>query len=248
MEDFLVFSDVHLHNWKYGSHLDSSGFNSRLLDQITTLSQIYGYAIEHSIADIFFAGDLFHTHATLHAGPLAAAHKFFSTWHREGITTWAIPGNHDIADQQGRITSLETLKESIFVRDQQIGNDPFYFLPYTSNPEKVKNFLDNLPDNAYAFMHSGVQKVTINNKGFILNDEILDPTWIPDRIKHAFIGHYHSFKTTPKWTIPGSPMHHGWADAGDSRGFLHISPDQDRILPIGLNYPHFKVLDGNRTI
>ena len=249
MEDFLVFSDVHLHNWRYGSQQDRSGFNSRLLDQVAVMAQIYGYAKEHDIPVIVFCGDLFHTHQSLHIGPLAVAHRFFTAWAREGKITWMLPGNHDMADQQGKLTSLESLKHQVSVFDEMdLSNLKFCFLPYTADQIKIRYFLDHVPDDAFAFMHSGVQRAAVNHKGFILNDEVLDPTWIPDRIKHTFIGHYHSLQQTSKWTIPGSPMHHGWGDAGDSRGFLHVTPDPFRILPISLDFPQFKIMDGTKEI
>lgn len=249
MEDFLVFSDVHLHNWKYGSQMDRSGYNTRLLDQMAVLAQIYGYAKEHDIHTVMFCGDLFHTHQSLHVGPMAAASKFFRAWAKEGIVTWMIPGNHDMADNQGKLTSLEALKDSnIVIDDMKVNNTQFSFLPYTTDPEKIKHFLDNVTEGTFAFMHSGVQRARVNQKGFILNDEILDPTWIPNRVRHVFIGHYHSYQHTPQWTIPGAPMHHGWGDVGDSRGFLHVTPEPFRVLPIGLNFPNFKVLDGTKEI
>ena len=96
-DDFIVFSDLHLHNWNYGAR-SIQGVNSRLLYQVRVLKQIEHYARRNRIKNIYFCGDLFHGHHTLHLGPLSFAAKVFSRWKKFGFNLVLLVGNHDIAD------------------------------------------------------------------------------------------------------------------------------------------------------
>ncbi|MHA2377599.1 MAG: hypothetical protein ACXAB9_15715, partial [Candidatus Thorarchaeota archaeon] len=69
---FIIFSDLHLHLWTYGSKL-VAGRNQRLLDQINVLHQMFEYAEERGINNVFFCGDFFHTHGNLKTEVLDAA-------------------------------------------------------------------------------------------------------------------------------------------------------------------------------
>ncbi len=54
MSRFLVFSDLHLNLWKYGSYAQTDCTNSRFGNQLRFLDQMAGYAHQNDIKNILF--------------------------------------------------------------------------------------------------------------------------------------------------------------------------------------------------
>ena len=137
---FIVYSDLHLHCWSYGSKL-IEGRNSRLLQQIDVLNQMKKYAVQHGIRDIFCCGDVTHTQGRTDAEVLMAGHEVFSGISADGIKQWWIPGNHDYKDRAGTIHSLSWLKElGALVEKQEFflnytNGTSLAFLPYTESKD-----------------------------------------------------------------------------------------------------------------
>ncbi len=256
MDKFIVFSDLHLHNWTYGASY-SNGWNSRLTWQSRALSEMTDYAIANDIHDMFFTGDFFHTHESLHAHPLRIANLFIDRLRANGIALTSLVGNHDMATARGEVHTLDFLSAAGNVVDEvrslSIDRQVFYCLPYMNNKDAqtaIPYFLARAPKDSIVLMHQGVANVAINSKGFIIKDEVFDVTEVPDHIFHCFVGHYHSFKhVTNKVTIPGSLMQHTWADFGEKRGFLvvELNPKQITQIPI-VSCPTFRKLDMGGTL
>ena len=57
---YLIFSDLHAHNYREFSEIDPTGVNSRLLDCVEVLGEIQKYANSQGIEKVIFCGDLFH--------------------------------------------------------------------------------------------------------------------------------------------------------------------------------------------
>lgn len=249
----VVFSDLHMHNWSYGSNSDSvnpSIYNSRLQDGAKVLHIIHDYCFHHKIKYVFFTGDFFHTHGKLDASTLQLACIALRAFKKDGIHIFFIAGNHDMADKGGYVTSLEPFVEygtvvktrSFFKLDNvQIG-----MLAYTEDENVLNSFLhdyvgyiDTLDakDNVqFLFMHQGVAGAPVGS-GFVIN-EILEPDMIPKSITHAFTGHYHSHrKISDRLTIVGSPLQHTWADKNEKKGFLELDlcTGDYKFIPIKLS-------------
>jgi len=111
----LVFSDLHLHNWSYGSSVNKYGINTRLEDQADILNQIVGIVEEQEIEKVVFAGDMFHTHGKLDAAVLRVAYDGISEFkYALGETHQAfvmLVGNHDTADKTKATHSLHWLNQ-----------------------------------------------------------------------------------------------------------------------------------------
>lgn len=254
---FIVFSDLHLHSWTYGATIED-GMNSRLAAQASVLEQIGDYAREHEIIDIIFCGDFFHTHGKLSADVLKVAYEGVCNLHQLGSNLFFIVGNHDTAMQNMSVHSLHWLKafgsdtNTTYVIDEPshwlhiLDDDkdiPVHMLPYTEDKKVLTNFLDNpkILEDSFVFLHQGVSKVPMAS-GFVVN-EMLKPEMIPDRIKHAFTGHYHTHKkVTDKLTVIGSVMQHTWADAGDKRGWLVVDSDTGEYELVESKAPKFEEL------
>lgn len=214
MARFLVISDLHLHNWS----------NIPILHQEEKLWDVISYALENEIKYILFCGDAFHTHGRIPTTALRVWNKFLLGLKKFDIKIFGISGNHDHADAEGKITPLDSLNlVGKCLDDTQVVNMegiPVVGFTYSDDPEKVKNFFHDLPQNCILLLHQGVSGVEVNSKGFTLN-ESLKASFIPDRVLHCFSGHYHTHKVVSnKLTIPGALFQHNWGDAGEKRGFL----------------------------
>ena len=230
----LVFSDIHLHNWNYGSTI-IDGMNSRLRDQARVLDQIAMYIQYNDIEHVVFAGDLFHAHGKLDASVLKVAY--------EGIDSIAaavssglnpmdfIVGNHDTAQKDKKVHAMHWLAAYGNVTNTFRHDDHNYhwdypgfsYLSYTENVNDITEFFKKA--NPVCFMHQGIAGVPMGS-GFLPN-EMFTLDMIPDQVEHVFTGHYHQHNTWSDCaTIIGSTMQLNWADEGDKRGFLVFDTDE----------------------
>ena len=244
----LIFSDLHLHNWPYGSTL-VDGMNSRLKAQADALDVIANAAVH---ADhVVFCGDLFHTHGKLDAAVLEVAWRGFSRIAEASNNCIdLLVGNHDMADQSMLHHSLHWMKafnqESLAGMERfRVIDYPVYcdqtgtslsFLPYTEDKAVIEKFFSKCGE--VCFMHQGVAKVPMGS-GFLI-DEILTLDMIPDHVKHVFTGHYHQHnKVSDKLTIIGSTMQHNWSDKGDDRGYVWYDTETGDIELVDVGGPRF---------
>jgi DNA repair exonuclease SbcCD nuclease subunit len=245
---FTVFSDLHLHEWSYGSTL-THGKNSRLEQQKEVVKAIVRYNRENDIDLTFFCGDLFHSH-TVTAPVSQAAWESFHEFKRAGQTLKLSVGNHDQMDRRGEIHALEFFRSLGTVYDIGIlggnptellhesilrGTERFAFtcLPYTESKEQLEAWLSKVNEGCL-FLHQGVGGVEVNSKGFTLN-EILTPEMINPNVSMAFAGHYHSFnQVSYNLMIPGSTMQLNWGDQGEPRGWLDVTADKGQVTDVRL--------------
>lgn len=232
MSKTLIFSDIHLHNWKYGSNTDIQGMNDRLQNQLVFFGYLIKYCKENNIENIVFCGDLFHTHGKIDVDVLNVAAKGFQGL-RNTISgnIYALVGNHDIKRRSSHaLTFLKFLGITVIAPRQWWVGDKhpeFGFISYIDNEKDFSDLLTSRlsnPNLKYLFLHQGVKNVKVGS-GFEVPNEFLTPDMIPDNII-AFTGHYHRHqKVADNLVVVGSPMQHTWSDAGDPRGFIVLDTD-----------------------
>lgn len=226
----LIFSDLHLHNWSYGSTVLENGINSRLQDQINIFKVLHRICELQPIKQVVFCGDLFHVPGKLDSDVVYAATKGMADLaHVTGNRPICLVGNHDFKSKSGHTNSVSFLYNICTIISP--GSHVIYdfdtdirglFISYTDEPEKFQRLLSEglsrQPD--FAFLHQGVRNVSVG-KGFEVPNEILSSDMIPDGTL-AFTGHYHKHKqVSPNLVIVGSPMQHTWGDSGDDlKGFI----------------------------
>ena len=248
----LIFSDLHLHSWAYGSTV-VDGMNSRLKAQADALHVIAKASKE---ADrVVFCGDFFHQHGKMDASVMNVAWRgMWNIAEQSGAPIDVIVGNHDMSDKSMVNHSLHWMKAFNFstgsnhversflsVIDSPLHEAPFSYLPYTEDKAVIEKFFEDAIDHV-CFMHQGVAKVPMGS-GFLI-DEILTPDMIPDHVKHVFTGHYHQHnRVSDKLTIVGSTMQHTWNDKGDARGYLWYDTETGDIELVDVGAPRFTVLD-----
>ena len=242
MNRFLVFSDLHLHPWSYGSSI-IRGRNSRLLFQQTAVLEMLSYANKNDIRDIIFCGDFFHSHSVITAEVIQATWEIFNEgWPYNRF--FFLMGNHDMTDKSRHITALRTLSPfgHVITEPTFFGlNDRvmYHFIPYYETKEELEqslNQISNYPgvpqDPYFLFMHQGVSNIPVNSTGFTLN-EILTPDMIPSGALAAFTGHYHSHKqVSDKLWIPGSMNQLTWVDVTEKRGWLDVTLNSDSSVSV----------------
>jgi len=247
LADFVVFSDLHLHEWTYGASYTESGFNSRLEAMKKSLLEMCDYCQENNIIDILFCGDFFHTQSTLSVQAIQAAFQFFEKTRELGLNLHLLVGNHDVSDKKQAIHSLHMFKPYAHVIEEeevfQMGRWTVAALPFCEDEKKIKHFLNVIaPEAHFAIMHQGVKNVPMAS-GVILN-EILSENMIPESLVHCFVGHYHHHrKVNPHFTVVGSFTHQTWSDANSVRGFLHYKVDTNIVKLIETSAPKFFAFD-----
>jgi len=249
----LIFSDLHLHNWQYGSTV-VDGMNSRLRDQARVLDQIAMYCEYNEVDHIVFGGDLFHTHGKIDASVLKVAYEGITNLlEKSNVGMDIIVGNHDTACKDMSTHALHWLAmhEQIRIMDHNVHNNikeewfEASFLPYTEDKDRIKKFFENA--NPLCFTHQGMSGVPMGS-GFVIN-EILTQDMVPSHIKHLFTGHYHKHtEVTDRITIIGSAMQLTWADEGDKRGFLVYDTEDGKFEHIESVAPKFVTIDWNSLI
>jgi DNA repair exonuclease SbcCD nuclease subunit len=239
LSKFVVFSDLHLNEWSYGSTL-VDGKNSRLLAQADVLRQIREYCIAEDVRSVFFCGDLFHTHSKVSAAVLHVAYEEFKAFNDADIFVTFLVGNHDMSDRAGQVHTLDFLSllgqvikpnEGVIQNGGSKTGPTYYYYSYTEDREALLDFLAFCDQPGYLFLHQGVQNVSMGS-GFVIPNEILSADDIPSNIIMAFTGHYHSHrKVSDNLYIVGSPMQHDWGDTGENRGWLLVDGKEVTLIP-----------------
>lgn len=256
--EFLIFSDFHAHNFRYGSkrvrHPDLAVdglFNSRLIDCVGVLRDISRYAEEHGIKYVFFGGDLFHKRLILNTDVLSVIHReivnLSSVCH-----VYMIPGNHDYGDRAGHVHSLSVFKglpnitvldgvEFVAVGDKLRPDIGLITVPYTDDPELAKTWLQTAGEYGRSkfrddcpvvlLAHLGMQGAKVGSDYVLISDSDVEVEDVPyDAFDVCFFGHYHQHQKLFKngWFV-GASHQHNWGDAGTKRGFLHVKLDSGRV-------------------
>ena len=233
---FLVLSDIHLHEWAYGSKL-VDGRNSRLEQQINAIQQCVKHCQSSGITSAIVTGDIYHT-STITAGVSEGSYRAFRAFADAGIHLTIVPGNHDQATRSGELDALAWFSPFATVVGRchevlhSIGDVQAECIPFTHDRDKLRRRIDELQNGTrLLFMHQGVSGVEINSKGFTLN-EALSPDMIPDSIA-CFTGHYHSAKCVkPNLVIPGSLTQLNWGDKNEHRGWMDVELQDNGNLEI----------------
>ena len=231
---YIIFSDLHLHPWSYGSSI-VRGRNSRLLFQQAAVLEMFSYAQKNHIEEIIFCGDFFHSHSTISAEVIQATWEIFRAGESpvRYLDLIFLMGNHDMGDKSRNITSLRTLNPygrvitdvAAYPGTYDVGS---FFIPYCESKDELESFLKLAPSYEHiTIMHQGVAGIPVNSTGFTVN-EILTEDMLPTKNIVAFSGHYHSHKKiNDRFWIPGSVNQLTWSDVTEKRGWLDVEIDND---------------------
>lgn len=237
--DFLIFSDIHCHNFKFGSKWvideELGPISSRLLDSIKCIRQVFDYAVKHNITHVFFAGDLFHVPDKPPTEVVSAVYKTIAN-RPKSIQLYMIPGNHDISSKSGLNHALIPFSDVCTVVNDysrfEVGDCvSVSMVPYRESKSSYLDLLNqaavpcSFADCDILISHIGVQGATVGADYVLENDADVALSDLPlESFDHSFFGHFHQHqKLADNAHYIGATHQHNWGDAGTERGFLHVS-------------------------
>lgn len=237
MSKYIIFSDIHLHNYSGGVDPETR-MSKRLLIQKSILQQVIDLTIQED-AILIFGGDLVHAVGNVPVEVLNVIHWFFEEIKKCGIKFYAAQGNHDqvirkncpathsilspFQNRTERDKDLSLMKPTIRLVDYDQIDDV----------ESVKGFdivvIHAQPDlvNKHKFHMEGVnwKKIVKNNK-------------------FVFFGHDHTRRELSKFCyVIGSPMQLTMNDVGEDRGCYLVNSEDWKVKFIKLDYPELKRLE-----
>lgn len=263
--DFLVFSDLHAHPFKFGSKwvVDEQlgPINSRLLDACKCIRQVYAYACEHDIKNVVFAGDLFHVPDRPPTEAVTAVYKTIAA-NQPFVTTCMIPGNHDISSKNGLSHALVPFSKIAQVATHYEWFDLYpgvrlHLVPYRESKSAylsmaneaaaaASEYRSHHPTTKHVLIsHIGVQGAKVGANYVLVHDSDVDVKELPlDAFDLCLFGHFHEHqKLAHNAYYVGSTNQHNWGDVGSERGFLHVSVgDSVTIKRVPLDAPKFHSL------
>lgn len=255
MTKIVLFSDIHIHNYKAHS---SDGSRLKICTDI--LKQIYEGAEERSVDTLVFGGDLFDTHGLI-ASPVvnAVISSYIDLSFRYGSKkTFAISGNHDYAKKnfygkktETSLTHLADIFHNFFrIIDNYYaelpGGDKVIGIPYYEYAEDYSKALDDAV--ALAKKLSGRKILVIHQTPDMGAGSVIPHDTSPhdDRynvFQDVFCGHIHKRQyLTNKFTIIGNPLHRDLGDAGDEKGYIvyDFETGEKEFVSLKGKYPEFR--------
>lgn len=214
-----ILSDPHFHDYKRHSHL-VGGVNSRLLDVCQAVKDCFAIAEEAGCKTLLVAGDVFHVRGSVKTVVMDHALEVFSSaLKKHGLTTYIIPGNHDMDDRLGERHALSALGYVPGVNVLGFGTYNVEGLslgaiPYKPTTDEFFRAYDEIMrDKPEALMiHQGIDEVrpavTIPETGISV---------VSFNCK-VVAGHYHKPMCFENVLSVGSPLQHNFGDEGQDRG------------------------------
>ena len=256
-----LFSDLHAHPYSNGSVLEH-GTNSRVLDAVGVIGQVYSHAREAGAKWVLFGGDLFDRRKSIDVDTYNKIHQTILAESKDGVKTILLVGNHDQANRSGTIHALERFNSgnSCFVADEPkwwkldgrsgLG---LFTVPYYDDGEVIAEHaargIENKPSwvkKSMLMIHYGVQGAKVGPGDYIIPCELSIAMLRPDDWDIIFSGHYHiGQQIGSKFHYIGSAMQHRWDDVGFEKSFVVFDSSDMGLTRERCLAPEFMVIDGD---
>ncbi len=253
---FAIIADLHLHNHKeFGRPVQLELFgklytlNSRLVDQILTLHDLFGRLLQKGIKRTFIAGDIFHVRGTIPTDVLQIAINLFQYWTEQGMEFYAISGNHDQMDVGGDIHSTAAFY-SLF-KMVVAGCNPFtlkfksgfqiHLLPWIEDRALFKEQVDRVAGRGGVLItHAAIDGAEIGTLEYRLKEPVTIEDMQTDQFAAIFMGHFHKPQKMAEnmWYV-GSPYQITRAEAGDVKRALVYDTETGKTTQIRTNGKQF---------
>lgn len=258
MSKFIVFSDLHAHPFR-----QFSVSNSRLLNSVNVIRDVFRKADEQGAESILFCGDLNHEQGKIDTDVINLCIDVIQEQHElyPSIKMYGISGNHDHKGKnllskpsQSALTALAKALPEVFILwdncADMVGGVYLCGIPYYEFPDDFYFVLDKM----VASVPEGVESILLTHQ---TPAGSLDP--IPSQIDpkderlkkfdYVLNGHIHRHQWFGNnFTTVGSPLQQDLGDIGQTKGILLLDTDNCTITPIPLNYPEFRRVKFGETI
>lgn len=225
---YVVFSDLHLHNWSQFSHTLPNGRNNRLQQILDAIHLGVKKLIEAGGRHIVITGDLFHTRGVVKPSVLNPVIDLFRRICAYDIKVHSIPGNHDLegtnSDSLGNamhsLTSIPNF--NCYTAPTFLKRSNHLFVPWFEDSQKtlkLGNEKAKQYPNLTLFAHVGLNGVIPARIG-----NTLDPKdFLKEDYKYVFCGHFHNHVSFDARAYSvGALTHQTWSDIGSKAGFLIV--------------------------
>jgi len=257
---YLIYSDVHFHNWSAFSEVLPNGLNSRLQTALNEYERAYDALFDAGGNQAFNAGDTFHVRGKIEPSvfnPVVTTTADIHCKYTE-LRTDAVPGNHDLegkhADELGNaMQSLGNIEGYTVHTKVRLCGDVL-MVPWFQDLDELRailahwsldSTLGRAAERIDVIIHAPMNGVI---KG--IPDHGLEARELAAYgFRRIFCGHYHDYKVFEhgKVVSVGAAQHQTWGDPGSLAGFLLVY--EDRIehhatkAPLFVDLHHSEVAD-----
>lgn len=234
---YLVTSDQHCHNWSQFAVLREDGINSRLENILNEMSVAHAALHDAGGDSSFYGGDLFHVRGKIEPSVFNPTFARIKAIHDRycDLTTYAIPGNHDLegrnADELGNAMQQLSSIEGFHVYTQPtLVAGTVLVVPWYQDLDDLRAILKEWsekvadPSQVDVIIHAPVNAVI---KG--IPDHGLEASELAAYgFRRVLSGHYHDHKVMEggKVISIGATTHQTWNDPGTKAGFLLVYEDR----------------------
>ena len=235
---FLVFSDLHAHNYLEFSERLPGGITTRMSIILSVLKQIYTYAQKNNIKYVLFTGDLFHKRHHIEIPVFNVIYNFFNSSNVYGVRTIMIPGNHDFSTKAEDVHSIESFRHIKGI--DVLGNEILELAGFdvvgtamTNNTDALEKIVlsAKLKNPAILLIHALVTG-SCASSGFKFFRGILSVSEINRKYIITLAGDNHLHQIKDNFVLVGSPLQHNFGDMGVTKGFLDVDISEKGIKNI----------------
>ncbi len=178
-------------------------------------------------ATVLIAGDLYHTHAIIHAEVQYFWWGFLEELRHDKIKSVLIKGNHDAPGTHGSLATplLTHYDQAVVVSPGPLVQDNILFCPYTDGKTLVL-WSEKFPECGTLVCHQTFDGSRYEN-GFFAGDGV-DPNLIKQ--KRIISGHIHTPQEFGKVWYPGAPRWRTLSDANIDRAIWLLEFDDNGHL------------------
>jgi DNA repair exonuclease SbcCD nuclease subunit len=223
----LFVADIHAgNNLPWAVKNPQTLVTDRLLDIMDVLKQMSGYALEHSISDIWILGDLI-DRRLVDAVTLKLVTEELYSHKEQGLNVRIVPGNHEAGDAACMHFNVEAFTSMGFWVASPLSAsfiepvDGFRVLAMPYMPTKR---FEAVIDGQYADLILIHQTIKGGMVGGWVSPDGIDPALLVSVAPTTLSGHFHSPQTIGATVhYLGAPVQHTFADVGDQRGYWDIT-------------------------
>jgi DNA repair exonuclease SbcCD nuclease subunit len=171
---------------------------------------LVNHKLEEHIDAVVLAGDLYHTHAIIHAEVQFFWWAFFESLRGKTTDVIVLKGNHDAPGVEGSLATalIAHVEQATVVAWRPVVRDGILFCPYTHGDQLVK-WSEEHPECNTLICHQTFDGSVYEN-GFFAGDGV-NPNLIKQ--KRIISGHIHTPQEFFKVWYPGAPR---WRTLGDA--------------------------------
>ena len=215
----LIFSDLHLSD-------ATKPLVERLLNQI----------LQEDVDTIFHLGDLFESKDRIPNHLQKIIIDFVTTLNKQNKQFYSLFGNHDgYLKDFPSACYLNHLPNAKLITKPTLVMKYFYFVPYDSDYEKIKNTIWKAPPEArYCCIHADIE-------GFSPAPNTIKRFTLENKFKKIFIGHIHHPVREDKFICIGNPFARNFTETSPynkpiQRGYIIYNNSVIKFVPFTAPY------------